>query len=61
MKNEVPCRFCQERNEICHSTCPRYLEYKSINDAERDKRFEQRKQRDLLYNPKIQKEMYKNG
>ena len=61
MSNEVPCRFCQDRNVMCHATCEKYIEFNRINDSERDKRFEQRKQRDLLYNPKIQKEMYKNG
>lgn len=52
MTNIVPCRYCHDRDETCHSTCERYKEYKSINDAERDKRFEQREKNDILFNPK---------
>ena len=52
MSNKVPCRFCSDRDEKCHSTCERYLEYKRINDAERDRRFEEREKRDILFNPK---------
>lgn len=25
---KVPCEGCQERNEICHSVCEKYKEYK---------------------------------
>lgn len=28
----VPCKGCTDRNEYCHGTCERYLEWKRIRE-----------------------------
>lgn len=31
----APCKGCEDRNETCHSTCSRYLNFKKENEAEK--------------------------
>ena len=38
----VPCKDCSSRNMTCHSTCERYLEWKSVSDKNREEVFKKR-------------------
>lgn len=40
---QVPCKDCKERHASCHAECEKYKDYKSTNDAEREKRFKKNK------------------
>ena len=33
-----PCKDCAERFDLCHSVCPKYLEYKAYREYVRSKR-----------------------
>lgn len=36
----APCKNCNDRNSMCHSTCVNYIQYKKEVDRIRDKRGE---------------------
>lgn len=33
----APCKDCDERHTLCHSTCEKYLQYKEKHNAEKAK------------------------
>lgn len=38
----VPCKECEGRHNLCHSTCEKYLEYKRLNDLEKKRDYDSR-------------------
>lgn len=32
---KAPCKGCEERHQGCHSSCPRYAEYKILHEVEK--------------------------
>ena len=37
MAKQSPCKGCPDRKAGCHCTCPDYLDFKTENDAERER------------------------
>lgn len=35
-ETDHPCQHCLNRKEGCHGKCPKYQEYKKINDEKKD-------------------------
>ena len=59
-----PCKNCQERKMLCHSSCEKYLEYKKKNDALKEKIYEAKRVENLAREAehnRVQKIMRRRG
>lgn len=45
----APCKDCQDRKHLCHSTCERYAEYAKDREKERNERARKQKVSDFIY------------
>ena len=50
-----PCKDCPDRHTACHDTCPKYLEIAKANEAERQKRRQQKKNDPVIFRERLKK------
>jgi hypothetical protein len=48
--NKAPCKDCHERHERCHSTCQKYIQWKSKEKEIYDKRSKEMKEQSDVIN-----------